>query len=47
MRPISTRLLVVLLLAAAGPALAQDRGTLEDKLLPPLAHPDSPSTPAK
>jgi penicillin-insensitive murein endopeptidase len=47
MRSISTRLLVVLLLAAAGPALAQDRGTLEDKLLPPLAHPDSPSTPAK
>ena len=47
MRPISTRLLVFLLFAATGPALAQDRGTLEDKPLPPLLHPDSPSTPAK
>jgi penicillin-insensitive murein DD-endopeptidase len=42
-----TRLLVMLLLAGAGPALAQDRGTVEDKLLPPLLNPDAPSTPAK
>jgi len=28
-------------------ALAQDRGTLEPTLLPPLAHPKDPSTPAK
>jgi penicillin-insensitive murein endopeptidase len=38
--------LVILLLAGA-PAFAQDRGTLEDKPLPPLLHPDSPSTPAR
>ena len=42
-----SRLIFVLLLAVAGPALAQDRGTVEDKVLPPLEHPDSPSTPAK
>jgi penicillin-insensitive murein endopeptidase len=42
-----SRLIFVLLLAVAGPALAQDPGTVEDKVLPPLEHPDSPSTPAK
>jgi penicillin-insensitive murein DD-endopeptidase len=47
MRLVAVRWLVVLLLAAVAPALAQDPGTLEDKLLPPLVHPDSPSTPAK
>ena len=47
MRPSCSGLLLILLLAAAGPAFAQDPGTLEDKVLPPLEHPDSPSTPAK
>ena len=32
---------------AALPALAQDLGTLSPKLLPPLAHPEDPATPAK
>jgi penicillin-insensitive murein endopeptidase len=32
---------------AAGPALAQERGSLEPKALPPLAHPEDPATPAK
>ncbi|MFV0281393.1 MAG: penicillin-insensitive murein endopeptidase [Rhodoblastus sp.] len=32
---------------AVAPALAQDKGTLNPKPLPPLAHPDAPSTPAK
>ncbi len=31
----------------ATPALAQDKGTLDPKPLPPLAHPDDPSNPAK
>src|SRR5271167_2244038 len=44
---ISLALLVVLLLAATAPALAQDPGTLDKAPLPPLPHPDSPSTPAK
>jgi penicillin-insensitive murein endopeptidase len=44
---VSSRVLLILLLAGAGPALAQDPGTVEDKTLPPLANPDSPSTPAK
>ena len=38
---------IVLLLAAAGGARAQDKGTLEPHALPPLAHPDDPKTPAK
>jgi len=37
---------VVLVLAAA-PAAAQDKGTLEPKTLPPLANPDDPKLPAK
>jgi len=41
------RSLVMLLVAAIGPALAQDAGTLHDTPLPPLANPNSPSTPAK
>jgi len=41
------RLLVALTLWIAGPALAQDVGTVDPRPLPPLAHPDSPSTPAK
>ncbi len=36
-----------LALAVAGSAFAQDKGTLDPKPLPPLAHPDDPSTPAK
>ena len=43
---ISARLLLILLLAGAAPALAQDPGTLEDKTLPPIEH-VTPSTPAK
>ena len=45
MRPI--RLSALLLCLATGPAMAQDRGTLDAKPLPPLANPDSPTTPAK
>jgi penicillin-insensitive murein endopeptidase len=43
-RPLAAALAA--LLAAAG-ALAQDKGTLDPKPLPPLAHPDDPATPAK
>ena len=38
---------LALLCCLAGPALAQDRGTLNPKPLPPLANPNDPSTPAK
>jgi penicillin-insensitive murein DD-endopeptidase len=38
---------MLVVLALAGPAAAQDRGTLDPKPLPPLAHPDAPGTPAK
>jgi penicillin-insensitive murein endopeptidase len=34
-------------LLACGSAAAQDRGTLDPQSLPPLAHPNDPSTPAK
>jgi penicillin-insensitive murein endopeptidase len=34
-------------LVLSGAAVAQDRGTLDPKPLPPLANPDDPSTPAK
>ena len=34
-------------LASGGVALAQDRGSVNPKPLPPLANPDAPSTPAK
>jgi len=43
----SLRWLLPLLIVFAAPALAQDAGTVDDKPLPPLAHPDLPSTPAK
>jgi penicillin-insensitive murein endopeptidase len=33
--------------AGLSPARPQDPGTLDEKQMPPLAHPDSPSTPAK
>ena len=35
------------LILAAGPAPAQDNGTLDPKPLPPLANPDDPNNPAK
>jgi penicillin-insensitive murein endopeptidase len=47
MMRVSSRLLLMLLLAGSAPALAQDPGTVEDKTLPPLAKPVSPSTPAR
>src|SRR5215813_5507033 len=37
----------LLLILAAAPAPAQDKGTLDPQPLPPLAHPDDPKTPAK
>ena len=51
----AARLLAVLILAAAGSALAQEKhlidptppGSLNPKPLPPLKNPDAPSTPAK
>jgi penicillin-insensitive murein endopeptidase len=45
-RPLALALTALALLSGA-PARAQDRGTLNPKPLPPLAHPDDPSTPAK
>ena len=38
---------ILVLALGLTPATAQDRGTLEPKPLPPLAHPDAPATPAK
>ena len=38
---------LLLLALIAGPGIAQTPGTLDPKPLPPLANPDSPSTPAK
>jgi penicillin-insensitive murein DD-endopeptidase len=38
---------IALALAATAPALAQDKGTLNQVLLPPLPHPEDPATPAK
>lgn len=35
------------LLALAGPAVAQDKGSVDPKPLPPLQNPDDPKTPAK
>jgi penicillin-insensitive murein endopeptidase len=50
----AARLLVILMLAAAGPAVAQKHlidptppGSLNPEPLPPLRNPDAPSTPAK
>ncbi|GLS45281.1 penicillin-insensitive murein endopeptidase [Methylobacterium brachythecii] len=39
--------LALTLAILAGPAQAQDKGTLDPKPLPPLANPNDPSTPAK
>ncbi|HML09169.1 MAG TPA: penicillin-insensitive murein endopeptidase [Xanthobacteraceae bacterium] len=44
---VSPCLLLALFLAGTSPALPQDPGTVEDKPLPPLANPDSASTPAR
>ncbi len=38
---------VLMCALTAGAALAQDKGTLDPKPLPPLEHPDDPKTPAK
>jgi penicillin-insensitive murein endopeptidase len=38
---------LLLLAAATGGSLAQDKGTLEPHAWPPLAHPDDPKTPAR
>jgi penicillin-insensitive murein DD-endopeptidase len=43
----SIRFLAALAVLAGAPALAQDKGTLEPKLLPPLANPNDPTVPAK
>ena len=45
MRNVAATLLAMALCAL--PALAQDKGTLAPRVLPPLANPDDPSTPAK
>jgi penicillin-insensitive murein endopeptidase len=39
--------MIAVAVAVCGPALAQDRGTLHQVMLPPLAQPADPSTPAK
>jgi penicillin-insensitive murein endopeptidase len=39
--------LLLALVAGLGPAFAQDPGTLEERVLPALAHPEARSTPAK
>src|SRR3954465_7224250 len=40
-------LLLLLTMFPAVPAAAQDKGTVDPKPLPPLAHPDDPKNPAK
>ena len=40
-------LVLVIAAALAGPAIGQDRGSVNPKPLPPLANPNDPSTPAK
>src|SRR3954465_15549919 len=44
---IARALLLLLTMFAAAPAGAQDKGTVDPKPLPPLAHPDDPKNPAK
>ena len=46
-RRIGVALALALVVAGAGVANAQDKGTLNPKPLPPLANPDDPKTPAK
>src|SRR5512134_3351370 len=38
---------MTLAVGATSPSIAQDKGTLNPKPLPPLAKPDDPKTPAK
>jgi penicillin-insensitive murein DD-endopeptidase len=45
--PVKSLACSLVLLALAGPAAAQDKGTLDPQPLPALAHPDAPKTPAK
>jgi penicillin-insensitive murein endopeptidase len=40
-------LLILLAVSVAAPAIAQDKGTVDPKPLPPLANPDDPKNPAK
>jgi len=46
-RPFLMPLLIIAALAGAHPALAQDKGSMDVKPLPPLAHPDDPKVGAK
>src|SRR5438105_9253760 len=46
-RRIGVALALALVVAGAGVASAQDKGTVNPKPLPPLANPDDPKTPAK
>jgi penicillin-insensitive murein DD-endopeptidase len=46
-RPILSPALALMALSMASLALAQDRGTLDPKPLPPLEHPNDPTLPAK
>src|SRR3954470_19339871 len=47
LRPIPGLLLTIATLLGAGPALAQDKGSIDPKPLPPLANPDDPKLGAK
>jgi penicillin-insensitive murein endopeptidase len=47
MRTPALSLVIVLLLAASGESVAQDKGTLKPHPVAPLANPDDPKTPAK
>ena len=47
MSPRTLAISSLLLILAAAPAPAQDKGTLNPQPLPPLAHPDDPKTPAR
>src|SRR5262245_40130513 len=46
-RLMTAALLALILSAGASPARAQAKGSLTPEPLPPLAHPDDPSTPAR
>lgn len=46
-RLILTALLISSCIAGTSSVLAQDRGSVDSKPLPPLSHPDDPDTPAK
>src|SRR5262252_3016239 len=44
---VTRRAMCLMLIAAATVAMAQDKGTIEPSVLPPLEHPDDSKTPAK